>query len=257
MKEEKKRQIVDVIVQSIRNKLSSYSPESSNMPFHTRLLGKDRMALFSFLQSLNTTFGTTIYEPVAISLANERFIEKSRQKSPKNTVTTKAQQIIQQIMDELTTGRSPSNKNNEIERIREVCQLGDPVMVKLTKIDVYLRSSDTVYMYDIKSVKPNIGEFKGFKRTLLEWVAAHLYEEPEINVVTGLAIPYNPYAPEPYERWTMQGMFDLSEEVLVANEWWDFLAGEEAYADLLDCFERAGNLLREEIDRYFKRFGNS
>ncbi|MDR0411845.1 MAG: TdeIII family type II restriction endonuclease, partial [Treponema sp.] len=27
------------------------------MPFHYRLLGRDRMALFSFIQSLNTTFG--------------------------------------------------------------------------------------------------------------------------------------------------------------------------------------------------------
>ena len=35
----------------IRRKLSDYSPESNNMPFHVRLLGKDRMALFSFIHS--------------------------------------------------------------------------------------------------------------------------------------------------------------------------------------------------------------
>lgn len=37
------------------------------MPFHTRLLGKDRMALFSFIHSLNTNFGTSIFEPVALA----------------------------------------------------------------------------------------------------------------------------------------------------------------------------------------------
>lgn len=30
------------------NKFHSYKPETSNMPFHYRLLGCDRMALFSF-----------------------------------------------------------------------------------------------------------------------------------------------------------------------------------------------------------------
>jgi len=43
------------------------------MPFHTRLLGKDRLALYSFIHSLNTNFGTTIFEPVAVALASTHF----------------------------------------------------------------------------------------------------------------------------------------------------------------------------------------
>jgi len=31
------------------------------------------MALFSFLHSLNTNFGTSIFEPVAVAMAKERF----------------------------------------------------------------------------------------------------------------------------------------------------------------------------------------
>jgi hypothetical protein len=38
------------------------------MPFHARLLGQDRMALFSFIHSLNTNFGTSINE---LKVANE------------------------------------------------------------------------------------------------------------------------------------------------------------------------------------------
>lgn len=38
------------------------------MPFHYRLLGKDLYAMFSFIQSINTTFGT-IWEQVAEILA--------------------------------------------------------------------------------------------------------------------------------------------------------------------------------------------
>jgi type II restriction enzyme len=45
--------IKDILKQTLQNKFLNYKPETSYMPFHTRLLGKDRMALFSFIQSLN------------------------------------------------------------------------------------------------------------------------------------------------------------------------------------------------------------
>lgn len=70
--------IDDVIRTSLRDKFLNYKPESNNMPFHYRLLGKDRMALYSFIQSLNTTFGTSIFEPVAVALAKLRFKDAKR-----------------------------------------------------------------------------------------------------------------------------------------------------------------------------------
>ena len=45
--------------------------------------------------------------------------------------------------------------------------------------------------------------------------------------------------------------FDI---VKVEDEFWDFLGGTGAYADLLDCFEKAGIELCPEIDAYFQRF---
>jgi type II restriction enzyme len=55
----------------------------------------------------------------------------------------------------------------------------------------------------------------------------------------------------------MRGMLDLDNELKVANEFWDFLGGENTYSGLLDCFEKAGIELRPEIDAYFSRFKNS
>lgn len=109
-------------------------------------------------------------------------------------------------------------------------------------------------MFDIKTAKPNKGGFKEFKRTLLEWVAVILVQNPEANVNSLIAIPYNPYAPEPYQFWTMKGMLDIEKELLVAEKFWNFLGGRGAYNDLLDCFEEAGVELRQEIDRYFAKF---
>ncbi|MDR1244919.1 MAG: TdeIII family type II restriction endonuclease, partial [Endomicrobium sp.] len=96
--------------------------------------------------------------------------------------------------------------------------------------------------------------FKEFKRTLLEWTAAILAENPKAKVSTLIAIPYNPYEPKPYARWTIAGMLDIQNELKVAEEFWDFLSGKDTYNDLLDCFERVGIELRNEIDDYFKKY---
>ena len=52
----------------------------------------------------------------------------------------------------------------------------------------------------------------------------------------------------------MKGMLDLESELKVADEFWNFLGGEGAYEDLLDCFEQAGIELPPEIDAYFGKF---
>jgi type II restriction enzyme len=49
-------------------------------------------------------------------------------------------------------------------------------------------------------------------------------------------------------------MLDLTNELKVANEFWDFIGGEGAYQDLLNIFERVGIELRPEIDNYFTRY---
>ncbi len=246
--------IEDVIKESIQKKLLTYKPESKHMPFHYRLLGRDRMALFSFIHSLNTTFGTSIFEPVAVTLASLNFVDAQRQLVVGNSISELAQNEIQRIMNELTIGNNP-NKIDEIERIRKVCNLGKMNEFKTVKVDLFLKSKDgTIHLFDLKTAKPNISNFKDFKRTLLEWVAIYLSHDPDANVHSYIAIPYNPYEPRPYERWTLKGMLDLDAELKVAEEFWGFLGGENAYSDLLDCFERVGIELRPEIDEYFSRF---
>ena len=74
-------EIEEILKQSLRNKFTHYNPEPTVMPFHTRLLGKDRMTLFSFIHSLNTNFGTTVFEPVAVALAKTTFKNAEKQQT--------------------------------------------------------------------------------------------------------------------------------------------------------------------------------
>jgi len=247
--------IEDVIKSSLRNRFQKYDPEPASMPFHTRLLGKDRLALYSFIHSLNTNFGSTIFEPVAIALAKKNFKIAKSQATAGEFIFEGAQFEIQKIMDNLATAVTSPNKNMEIEAIRKVCQTGAKRKVKPTKIDVLLESiTGELYLFDIKTAKPNAGGFKEFKRTLLEWTAVVLSSNPNAKVNTIIAIPYNPYEPQPYNRWTIRGMLDLENELKVGSEFWDFLGGTGAYQDLLDCFERVGIELGHEIDQYFSKF---
>ena len=248
------KKVENTIRESLRNKLLKYKPETSNMPFHYRLLGRDRMALFSFIHSLNTTFGTSIFEPVAETLASLKFALAQKQFVVGDTITEQAQLEIQHIMNELTIGKNP-NKVEEIERIRKVATPGKMNKLKTEKVDLCVKSNDgVVHLFDLKTAKPNISNFKDFKRTLLEWIAIYLSKHPDANVKSYIAIPYNPYEPKPYERWTLRGMLDLDNELKVAEEFWDFLGGEGSYLELLDCFERVGIELGPEIDKCFSKF---
>ncbi len=245
----------NVLRNSLRHKFKNYNPEPASMPFHTRLLGKDRMALFSFIHSLNTNFGTSIFEPVALALVSTNFSSAQSQQTAGTQISSEAHRVIQNIMDSLTVAESMPNKIDEICAIRKVCQVGEMKTVKPTKVDIRLVGNDgTIYLFDIKTAKPNAGGFKEFKRSLLEWVATTLAANPNANVQSLIAIPYNPYEPKQYNRWTLRGMLDLENELKVANEFWDFLGGEGAYIDLLDIFERIGIELRPEIDEYFVRY---
>lgn len=255
LSKEQTRDIEAVLKNALRHKFQNYKPEPASMPFHTRLLGKDRMALFSFIHSLNTNFGTSIFQPVALTLAKENFKNAVSQATAGNRISELAQMEIQKVIDGLSTADTTPNKLGEIRKIRRVCQKGKIIKIKPTKVDILLEnSSGEFFLFDLKTAKPNAGGFKEFKRTLLEWVAVVLIEKPNIKVNTFVAIPYNPYEPKPYNRWTMRGMLDLEYELKVGEEFWNFLGNGSVYQDILDCFERVGIELRNEIDSYFAKY---
>jgi type II restriction enzyme len=247
--------IEQVLKTSLRRKFKSYKPEPASMPFHTRLLGKDRLALYSFIHSLSTNFGTNIFEPVAKILASNNYKSAKVHIKSGQIISEYALFEIQKIMNNLETATSSPDKPAEIETIRQVCQSGSMRRVKPTLVDLYIEGHDNeIYLFDLKTAKPNAGGFREFKRTLLEWVAIVLASDSKAKVNTIIAIPYNPYEPQPYNRWTMRGMLDLQHELKVGGEFWDFLGGKGAYQDLLGCFERVGIELRDEIDQYFAKF---
>lgn len=253
MTNEQKYHIKQVIINSLRNKIQNYKQESSNMPFHYRLLGKDRMALFSFIHSLNTTFGSSIFEPVAVALAKHNFAKTETQYIVGNTIFSNCQQNITEIINKLTINPKP-DKLKELEILNNSLS-GTLNKLKPARVDLFVETKEgEQYLFDLKTAKPNTGDFQKYKQTLLEWAGIAFTKNKKTKINTLIAVPYNPYEPQPYQRWTIAGMLDLEKELKVADEFWDFLGGKGTYLELLDCFEQAGIELRPEIDEYFARF---
>lgn len=253
---EQRNEISELLTRQIRRKLAEYAPETHHMPFHTRLLGEDRMALFSFIHSINTTLGTSVFEQVAVIIGRPNFKRAVHlYKGFNNTISHNAQQVIQTIMDDLIAARRQPNKAEEIAQILDVAKSENVRTIKRPTIDIFIEAIDgTEFYFDMKTAKPNIEGFIELKRKLLEWVAIRGAIDPSVNIRTLLAIPYNPYEPQPYQRWTLQGLFDLQNEILVAEEFWNFLGGQHTYEDVLRVFEDVGIALRPEIDGKFAAF---
>ena len=253
-----KASVERIIERALRRKLQNYNPEPSHMPFHTRLLGKDRMALYSFVHSLSTNFGTAIFEQVAKTIAVGVFDDVRLQHKISTPLSSGAQEAITEIMNDLTGGISNPDHSREMMRISERAQSGYPVKKRLRNVDVFLSNEDEVFLVDLKTAKPNISDFEKYKQNTLEWAASIMYNNPNIKIRIIIAIPYNPYEPEPYRRWTLRGMLETENQsqLMVGEEFWNFLAGgEDIFQDLLDCFENVGCRMREEIDDYFENLG--
>jgi len=246
-------EIKSYLISKIKEKLAKYDPETSSMPFHFRLLGKDRMALFSFIQSVNTTLGTSIFEKVGQIIAKPLSKEAKDRYDFEGFISSDAVLKIDSIMRNLRTSTRNPDKNLETTEVLNVSRKGKLGKKLKKRVDLFVLDKNGVENYfEIKTAKPNINEFTGIKKQLLDWIAMRGSINLKVKIKTFVAIPYNPYEPQPYERWTLQGLFDLKEEVLVGAEFWDRLGGKGTYDDLLEVFEEAGIELRNEIDKKMK-----
>jgi hypothetical protein len=252
-----KNKIAKLLCSTVREKLRTYEPETVHMPFHHRLLGKDRYAMFSFMQSMNTTFGISIWEQIAVILSKGAGAYAEKQHKLLGEIDSKTEKLIGDMHYKLRKGEIIANKLDEVKQIRNTIKTGEEKNDIDSVVDLFIKIKAQENYFDITSAKPNMKEFVALKLKLMRWIALRLSQDQKAEVITRLAIPYNPYHPEPYERWTLKGLYDLDRnEILVGEEFWNFVAGSNIYEELLDIFQKTGAELRDEIDRKFAQFRN-
>ena len=250
-----RRRAEELLLEKIRAKLRNYSPETASMPFHDRLLGRSNRAIFSFVQSMNTSLGQSVFEEVAALIGGQRFRHAEHQyRGLKGYLSEGAISEISHILDDLANERVAPDRDDETRRVAMKSTEGVLGEERNPRVDLFLVDAQGCeYYVDIKTAKPNINEFRGFKRVLLEWVGIRKSLAKDVEVKTLVAIPYNPYAPRPYDRWTGRGLFDYGKELLVGDQFWDFLGGDGTYEDLLEVFEEVGRKLQFELSRLLEK----
>lgn len=240
--------IADLLDKTIKNKLSKYSRESKSMPFLSLLVQDDeKVAAYSFLQSIATTLGMSLYEQLSVIIAGEHAEECARNVKMGGSISRARKTTIADITNGLREGTRKPSITKEIQEVLKASKVGGKNQKDGNVADFYMKRAGIEYYFEIKTVKPNIDVFAKSKVKLLEWVA-----RKDKKIKPFLAFPYNPYAPLPYTRFTIQNMLDVGKDFLVGEEYWDLLGGKGTYQELLSLIEKAGKKFRPAIQKKIK-----
>lgn len=240
---EQKNQIKTLLRTTLNKKLLKYKRESSYMPFLTTLIqDSEKVAAYSFIHSISTSLGMSIYEMISVILAQPHSEIAKRNVRVEGKLSPAQKETINKIVNELREGKRKVDCEKEIREILKADHKNGKNQKDNQIADFFMKKDGKEYYFEIKTVKPNIDVFTKSKVKLLEWVAR---QQKPIKAI--LAFPYNPYHPEPYNRFTEQGVVEHKKEFLIAEEYWDFLGGNKTYEELLRIFDEVGKEFKEKI----------
>ncbi len=243
---EQVKKIKSLLKSKLNDKLSNYARETTSMPFLVKLMqDSEKVAAYSFIHSLATTLGMSIYEKISEIVASKQYDKVRVGYDVEGEITKEENSAISQILQEIKNGKRTTNKEQEIKEILK-CDGKEGRKIKV-RADLFLKKGNDEFYIEIKTAKPNIDVFVKSKQKLLEWVALR---KKKVNTI--LAIPYNPYHPEPYSRFTMQGFLDEEKELYVAEKFWKLLGGEGTYKEILNIFDEVGKEFKEKIQKKIK-----
>lgn len=248
-----KNRIKNLLSKKIEIKLNSYGRETTSMPFLARLIqDSEKIAAYSFIHSMATTLGMSIYEEVSVIIACENSEECFRNYGVGGVLSKDQKGAISNIVAKLRNGEFQADIENEKRIVLSANSENGEFQKSGNIADFYMKRNGREYYFEIKTVKPNIDVFEKSKTKLLEWVARR---RKDVNVF--LAFPYNPYHPNPYHRFTEVGMMDAPNDFLVGDEYWDFIGGKNTFPELLETFDEVGKEFKEQLNLKFKEIAKN
>lgn len=252
MKQETRKKVKELIRAVILSKIENYNAETEYKPFFQAIFTKEQIITHTVVHSFYTSFGMSIYEQLVKILAEGAGYEAHTQYDLLGEIDDKTEGIISKIDIELRSGKRAPDFKKEYEAIKKSIQPGKELNDPDKRVDVFIKKPDGTEIYfDITSPKPNIKEFVALKKKLLRWIALRLSINKNAKIITALGLPYNPYHPKPYNRWTKGNMYD-SNQLMVGQDFWNFVAGEDVYDEFINIFKEVGEELREKIKEIAK-----
>ncbi|BAZ86453.1 TdeIII family type II restriction endonuclease [Dolichospermum compactum] len=203
--------IKQIIKENLRNSIRRFFKKSKKIKYQVLddIFPNERR-IRSLVGGLETSLGTTFWEPIAKTLAE---INGFKIIPEKILVPNPFPQVLQKELDKLVHERE--NKPNQciipteecIKRLKNTALKTNPQDIiqyiyppKGTGVDIHLFKDGVNYLFDIKTTQPNLGDFKKFNKQMLEWFAYSLAKNPDANLEARIAIPFNPFPKPWYEE---------------------------------------------------------
>ncbi len=251
--ESQKNEIEFLLCKKLDDKLKKYNRESVSMPFLTRLMqDHEKVAAYSFIHSLATTLGMSIYEGVARIVSQPHCKECFTSYDIGGVISKEQASTIGTIIRELRNRERETNIQKETREVLKANPSGGRPQKDGRIADFYMLKDGVEQYFEIKTVKPNIDVFTKSKTKMLEWIARR-----RKNIRVFLVFPYNPYYPQTYERFTLQGLLKPNEDLLIGSDFWDYLGGKNTLDELLVLFDAVGKKYKEKIADKIKQVAES
>ena len=233
------------VIKVLCKRFSTFPEDASgirNAPFHTAFLNAFRtnleehvsdipvffISLSSWFHGLNTTLGQSFFEKVSHILCD------GEKKEHKNLKFSQSQQSA--VTNIITALKNDKRKPNVAEEERLVYQNNpnqDTPISNFT-VDCYYEDDTSVVAIELKTVRPNSGVFKNEKDKMFSAKAGLKNKCPNKDIFYYLAFPFDPLSDTPTgsnKPLFMKHSVDFTrfiapDEVLLADELWDFLSGD-------------------------------
>ncbi|MBD2596819.1 TdeIII family type II restriction endonuclease [Nostoc spongiaeforme FACHB-130] len=222
----------------------------------------------SLIGGLETSLGTTCWEPIAKSLAElngfEIITKKILRPEPfPLELQTEFNKLVHERENKTNNKRITTEEC--IQRLKEAALKTNPQDIiqytsppSGTGVDIHFYKNGIEYIFDIKTTQPNQANFKGFNRQLLEWYTYRYADDPHANLEARIAIPFNPFTKPWYEQqksMLFNSPLDMNKDIWVENEFWNFCSGKEnTFEQLKELFVELGqeNFAEEFHDIFYQ-----
>lgn len=263
-----RNEAAQIIEQTVISSISGFAKNriSKNSKFQILdlIIPRERK-IRSIVGGLETSLGTTLWEPLAKALASEngfRVVEEKLE-CPAN-MPSSLNNTLQTIIDERKKLSDMYDAHTSKEEIKRVCQsfIDRPIDTfepapRGRGVDIWLQKDNVNYFFDTKTVQPNLSALTGCLEQVLNWYAYYFARNPRGNAEARIVFPYNPERGRSFWDGVTGGgrPLERTSEAWVENEFWDFCSGlDSTYEIIEESFHKIRNsrvleeTLRELLD---------
>ena len=265
MTKNNEKDIFDLVVKTTLQAVRHFAQNRNEANFQILdvLMPKERR-IRSIVGGLETSLGTTLWEPLAKGLASLNGFEILNGKLilQPDPMPEGLEDTLNKVISSREKQKSIYDDRTSREEIKKSCihLIKNPVKnfcspPRGSGVDVWLRKEGIDYLFDIKTVQPNIGGYKSYLREIMTWYAYYYSKLPRGEARAFIFIPYNPYKVD-FFKGTIGHGFPLSKnELWVQDTLWDFCSGtKNTFKIIHSAFGHINDkqLVSKELNKLFE-----